>query len=458
MSSLYVENLLKTLLNRVIRIILSSPSYVCHYIEANVSVDSFSLGATLNITFYISPPFFMMKPDANNTLHPDGYIHDLIELLKERMKFEYNYTVASSDWSFDDLVKSVENNKCEIVAADLAMTPSRAKKIDFSFPIYDNTLRLVVRRGKGTEFSPFEFLKPFHWTLWISIFFIIYICSVLLITLHEWLEQEENRRRETTLNKTPKAQYDTWLMLLRKGLTFQPKSFFGSCQTIIVSPISVIFIALLTTNLIIYFKAQYEKPWLQSIEDLRMCQKVACDRIGVIGGSHHEEFFLEEVMNNAPKKSYHRLKHTNECYEKLLDHRIDVAIADSSSADYFTQMPGYCELETTGVPFGKTYFGIAMSKQWPYKQDLDNEIMYLKSTGELDRLLARWFQKKHCDQKNDHVNKGLTIPETSGLFIIFAGLTGVNLIIFLCRYLLYYRNKRIHSESKEEVHELSQIF
>jgi hypothetical protein len=117
-------------------------------------------------------------------------------------------------------------------------------------------------------------------------------------------------------------------------------------------------------------------------------------------------------------------------------------------------MPGYCELETTGIPFGKTYFGIAMAKEWPYKQDLDDNIMCLKSTGELDRLLEKWFQQKHCDHENGQLNNDLghplTIRETSGLFIIFGGLTVLNFIVFVCRY-LYRRYTRTASKRDEEV-------
>jgi ABC-type amino acid transport substrate-binding protein len=78
----------------------------------------------------------------------------------------------------------------------------------------------------------------------------------------------------------------------------------------------------------------------------------------------------------------------------LLDYHIDVAIADSSSAHYFTQTSGYCELEVTGIPFGKMYFGIALPKEWPYKEDLDDHIMELKLNGEIDRLLAKLVSTK----------------------------------------------------------------
>ena len=50
--------------------------------------------------------------------------------------------------------------------------------------------------------------------------------------------------------------------------------------------------------------------------------------------------------------NYYRLTHPQECYTKLLDHVIDIPIADSSSAEYFTQTEQYCKLERAAPPLG----------------------------------------------------------------------------------------------------------
>jgi hypothetical protein len=93
--------------------------------------------------------------------------------------------------------------------------------------------------------------------------------------------------------------------LLQRGSELQPITFFGRFQTVVVWMMSVILVALLTSNLTAYLNAKREKPWLQSIDDLRMCRNVACDRIGIVEGSHHEEYFRNEVMNRFPMNYYH---------------------------------------------------------------------------------------------------------------------------------------------------------
>jgi ABC-type amino acid transport substrate-binding protein len=410
----------------------------------------------------------MTQPDLHNIPQPSGYIHDLVKLLQSRMGFNYNYIVAPLDASYDQLVDCVENGTYEVVMADLSITSSRTDKIDFSYPFYDNTLRLVVLKSKTTTISPFAFLKPFTRDLWLLIIFVIYFCSALLIGLYEFYGQNERQIAELSGNihhgngiiTIMRSMYQAIGALLQRGSELQPRTFFGRFQTAVIWMMSIILVALLTSNLTTYLNAQRAKPWLQSIEDLRMCRKVDCNRIGIVEGSQHEEYFRKEVMNGY-QMNYYYLKHPDECYTKLLDHHIDVAVADSSSADYFTQTPAYCQLEIADISFSKTYFGIALPKDWRYKQDLDNHIIDLKINGEIDRLVAKWFKQNTCDHENGNENNGLgdglTMLEASGLFYIFGVLTIVNVFAFILKKLYSLYKKRDSECDATPANEQNQI-
>ncbi|CAF4497494.1 unnamed protein product [Rotaria socialis] len=388
---------------------------------------------TLNITVYISPPFFMQSafPNIQGKYLYEGYIHELLLLLKDKMEFNYSYLVASNETSYDELIECVENRKCEIVMADLAETATRLAKVDFSTSIYDNALRLVVRKSKHKTISPIAFLKPFSTWLWLGIIFLIYILSVILIGLYEYQEERNGIESSSLMRILGRSLYHTIGALVQRGSELQVKTLFARIQTVTVWLMSVVIVALLTSNLTIYFTAQREQPWLKSIDDLNMCQKVDCKRIGVVERSQHEEYFTKEVTHSI-EMNYHRLKHPTECFTKLLDGHIDVSLADSSSAEYYTQTE-YCQLELVGEPFGKTHFAVALPKYWHYKQDLDTHILELRTNGEIDRRLATYFQQRNCDVINENQpnieDGGLTIFQTSGLFIIFGVLTGLN---FMC--------------------------
>ncbi|CAF1973022.1 unnamed protein product [Rotaria magnacalcarata] len=169
-------------------------------------------GKTLNITVYISPPFFMKtsSPDIHGQYLYEGYIHELLLLLKEKIGFNFTYTVASNETSYDELVECVQNRTCEIVIADLAITSSRQSKIDFSAPIYHNALRLVVRKSKQKTIDQFAFLKPFSLSLWLMIIGLIYMSSALFISIYEYQKTSnavsENQETGNHVNERQKTK------------------------------------------------------------------------------------------------------------------------------------------------------------------------------------------------------------------------------------------------------------
>ncbi|CAF1105003.1 unnamed protein product [Adineta steineri] len=414
-------------------------------------------GKTLNITVYISPPFYMEKfynySNGTYEIVQEGYIFDLILLLEQRMKFHRNITVAPIHTTYNELVNCVENRTYDIVMADLTKTANRLNQIDFSVSIYDNTMRMIVRKSTGRTTPIMAFLKPFHYSLWLSIFFVIYLFSAFIIAIFEFIDGKERSIAIDVDNlniNTPsvsdiyyksktetlfRSMYHTIGGLVQRGTELQARTSFSRFQTVLVWLMSVILVALFTSNMVQYFATEREKSWIQSIEDLKMCGKIGCNRIGITEQSHHADYFKKEVMNDIEINYYH-LNHSLTSYTKLLDYHIDVAIVDSSSADYITQTD-HCDIEMAGLPFGRTNFGVAIPKHWIYKDDLDKNLMDLRTGSAFDTLLIKWFQQKNCDRedeiKNNGFGDGLTLLQTRGLFILFSIFTTINIILFILK-------------------------
>lgn len=443
--------------------------------------------------------------NGTSGVEPEGYILDLILLLEQRMNFIRNITVAPIETRYNELVDCVENGTFEIVMADLTQTASRSNQVDFSVSIYDNTMCLVTRKSKKMTTPIMAFLKPFHYSLWLGVLG-IYLVSTIIIAIVEYIggkrriapvkksissestldsdnitdnatarRPKVRSRSATTISGSVKefrivsaivptadnpyvsgiyhksmiktlfrAMFYTIGSLVQRDSELHTKTIFGRCQTVIVWLISVVLIALFTSNMVQYFTAEREKSWIQSIGDLKMCGKIGCDRIGIIERSQHADYFKKEITNNIDM-NYYPLKNPTEAYTKLLEHYIDVAIADSSIADYFTQTD-YCDLEATGLSFTRTEYAIAVPKQWTYKEHLDKTLLDLKECGAIDNLLSKWFQQKKCDleneAKNDVFGNGLTLEGAQGLFIVFIVLTTMNILTFMFQELGFFKRKQ----------------
>jgi len=407
--------------------------------------------------------------DGTSGIEPEGYIYDLILLLEKRMNFIKNITIASMETSYNELIDCVQNGTYDIVMADLTQTASRLDKVDFSVTIYNNVMRLVTRKNKKMKTPVMAFLKPFHYSLWLGILG-IFLASTTITAIVEYIggkrkiahaKETDSTRQPGTATSTAnepyvgdiyhkskiitfvKAMYQTIGNLVQRDSEMHASTVFSHCQTVIVWLISVVLITLFTSNMVQYFTSEREKSWIQSIEDLKMCGTIGCDRIGIVERSQHADYFKREVTNNIDM-NYYRLKNTTECYTKLLDYYIDVAIADSSSADYHTQKE-YCDLEVAGLPFGKTEFGIAVPKGWTYKKHLDKTLLELKEDGSIEKLLNKWFKQKNCDRENEAKTNpfgdGLTLAGAQGLFIVFFVLTTINILAFMFQELWILRTK-----------------
>ncbi|UJR19208.1 hypothetical protein I4U23_022338 [Adineta vaga] len=68
----------------------------------------------------------------------------------------------------------------------------------------------------------------------------------------------------------------------------------------------------------------------------------------------------------------------------------------------------------------------------PCTQDLDITILSLRESGEFDNLKVKWFQVKLC-RDDIQTTTAKEIQSMSGLFLIFAILTGLALVVFMCK-------------------------
>ena len=409
--------------------------------------------------------------NGSNGIEAKGYIVDLITELQKRMKFRANITVAPANTTYDDLVDLVAKSQHDIVVADLSRTSNRLEKIDFSFSIHSNSLCMIVRKSAKRTTSLWAFLKPFHYSLWLAIFFGIYLSSAIIIAIFETFDQRNRRdvdehhpmrlesdrlapptidpstgyvHRQIKLNTFVRSSYYTIGNLLQGDSGYKTRSISGRFQTAIVWLIGLILITLFTSNMVQYFLAEREKPWIDSIEDLRMCGTIGCDRIGVLEDSYISHFFQKE-LTNGKETNYHRIKFPIDSYTKLLNNEIDVAIVGCSNADYLIQTQ-YCDLERTGSPFGSTDYAIGIPKGWPFREHLDHTLTTLKEDGEFDRLNTQWFhQNKYgrVNGRNDHgFGAGLTLEHTRGLFIIYGCFTAINILLFIFQRVMSLMTKK----------------
>ncbi|CAF1322820.1 unnamed protein product, partial [Didymodactylos carnosus] len=409
-------------------------------------------GITIRIAVIESAPFVMSEnltatgdngnrhDDSilvnNNTILLRGLCIDLINKLHEKMEFNYNVILVDRSTQYNELVFGINEKLYDIIISDVTITTNRLQKVDFSIPIHENSVRVVVRQSQSSYSDLFSYLKPFSLKLWLAILGIVLYSGCLLCYFERTTTTKTLRNQTTTVE--PKSVHQTitlslyyaWSSLVNMGggggfVLFSTAS---RILTIGLSTISLILLATYTANLSSFLTLQRTQPTISGIDDIKN-GRVSYNRIGIVVGSASYEYYINNVS-----KYFYPLKSSNEIYVNLLNENIDAALWDNTSLEYEIRHSYCSKLAVVGLGFAKSSFGIVMEKNWPYKHDLDLNIVSLRESNYFDTIEREWFHYKtptiiggsssneHCfihSNDDDNEKLSITIEIMIGLFLTF---------------------------------------
>ncbi|UJR06934.1 hypothetical protein I4U23_011223 [Adineta vaga] len=386
-------------------------------------------GVTLRIGMIEKTPFTRMinitdPLSGNITTKFNGYMPDLIELLREQIGFIPDIKLAPSNQTYNGLVEAVSNGIYDIVIADVAITSKRRHIVDFSDPIFVSTLRIMIRKETNVNIDLLSYLKPFSYNLWLLILASIIYATILFYIL-ERSENDELKNR-SIISALAMSFWFAFSTFVGYGSDFQVKTAAGRLLTAGLYILSLIILASYTANLASNLTISKTEDILSGIEDIKN-GKIPFHRIGLHIGTSIEDYYLREVSKG--NKNFYGVQKNEEFYDALLTNKIDAAILDVSSGEYATNNI-YCNLTLIGNSFYPTGVGLVMPKQWLYKQDLDVQILLLKETGKLDQLKTKWFQPSICATTVDNTTS-MKVTALAGLFLTFAIITILSILLCL---------------------------
>jgi len=384
-------------------------------------------GVILKIAITQAIPFSMLTYEVDefgrNTTKYIGYVPDLIAKLEYNMKFIPQLILPPSTKTYNQIIQDVANGVYDIFISDVTVTSTRRQMVDFSDTIFDNSLRLMTRKAQDEIIDLLGFLRTFTNGLWL-VLLALGLVSAVLISL---MERQDN---EALQNRTiiPLAFMGAWFslgVLVGYGVDFHVTTAAGRLLTAGLYVISLVFVATYTANLASYLTIKQVQQIVSGVDEVKQ-GKVPFNRIGIRPGSSFESYYLREISHGV--KNYYPLSSSRELYSSLLSGATDITIIDSGVAEYMTNNV-YCNLTLVGAEFERTTFGVAMPHNWIYAADLNENILSLRESGDLDDLRATWFQSKTCPViSNDSDPMG--VNSLGGLFITFGAVSILALIVY----------------------------
>ena len=340
-------------------------------------------------TRIVSP--FVMKNNGQLT----GFSTELWADIADQMHVQSDVTVAPD---IQSLLDSVRGGQSDLGIAAISITSDRDKIFDFSQPIYDSGLQIMVRDssqgGEGSHLQTVlrELFSPAILQLLGFTLLIIVIAAHMI-----WLvERHHPNGVVETKSYFPGIFKATWWAagVLGTQMDEMPKGPLGRFVAVIWIFVSVIFVAYFTAEVTTALTVQQLQGSIHSLSDL------PGKRIGTAAGSSSANYLRDQHYLTA---EYPQIE---DAIKALQNHKVDAVVYDAPVLQYYASRDGKNSVQVVGSIFRKEDYGIVFPANSPYRKPVNQALLTLKENGEYDKLYNKWFSSDSSTSNGDSSGGG----------------------------------------------------
>ncbi len=339
------------------------------------SIASPISGETLTVATRIVPPFVT---EENGEL--GGFSIELWKNIAQELGVKSEFKKADD---ISGLLNLVRSKKTDIGIAAISVTSQREKEFDFSQPIFDSGLQILVHT-QAQRSSIVRIIKTiFNPTLFqlLGIMLIIILIPSHIIWLVERNHQGGFLQDSGYFPGIFKACWWAAATLATQAEEM-PKGALGRIMAVIWMFISVVFIAYFTATVTTSLTVEQLQSNIKGLGDL------AGKKIATISGST-SAIYLKQQHFDAKE-----FKHIDETYESLNNADVDAVVFDAPILLYYAAHEGKGKVQVVGSIFRKEGYAIALPNSSPYRKPINNALLSLQEKGTYQEIYDKWFSSK----------------------------------------------------------------
>ncbi|KAJ7372454.1 hypothetical protein OS493_018961 [Desmophyllum pertusum] len=420
--------------------------------SVNIPKDTSTIveNTTIRVVTVIEKPFVFVKESKTGKKTYTGLCIDLLDKLKEKMKFRYTIEespgnvygapdVFSGEWS--GMVRYLDDNKADLAIGPFTISSSRQTVIDFTQPFMDVGLSIIMRKEEDSEYKVFSFLRPFDVNLWLAI-----VSTTLVVGVFLWLHSTfspygyHGRVAQATDTRTVtrdeikakdhlrffNAIWSSFAYYVSQGPdVLHPVSLSGRIAVGVWWFAVLIIGATYTANLASFLIVQRFQTPVQSVEDLARQTKI---EYGIPGNGQTQTYFQTSsiptyvTMWEFMKSSGTILNNSTEGINRVREGNF-AFIFDSVVLKYHVHQPPCNTLYTVGRVFGKFGYGFGLQKNSPFTHHFSINVLELRQKGYMETMKSKWLGGT-CEEDETDSQSSSSIS-TSGDVLTFTDLSGV---------------------------------
>jgi polar amino acid transport system substrate-binding protein len=313
-----------------------------------------------------------------------GFSIELWNKIAEKLKLKTNYQIAPDVKS---LLENVRAGKADVGVAAISITSEREGEFDFSQPILNAGLQIMVR-GKGQDAGDANPLWDLLGLLFSPTILVWLGIALLLILIPAHLVWYLERQQKDGIIPTDKYIPGIFYAMYWAASTLatqadqSPRHWLARVVTVLWMFTGVVFVAFYTAQLAATLTVQQIQGGINGPDDLQG-KKVATTR-GSTAANALKELRAEVV----------EVARIDEAYKALHDKQVDAVVFDAPVLLYYAAKEGKGRVHMVGQPFRKEDYGIVFPRNHALRKQVNVALLALREDGTYQKIYDKWFTGK----------------------------------------------------------------
>jgi polar amino acid transport system substrate-binding protein len=325
-------------------------------------------------TFPLEP--FVMKDGDQLT----GFSIELWDEIAARLKLKTTYNVESS---VDSLIKSVQSNNADIAVSALFYTTERDKIVDFSYPILEAGLQVMVR-GSNESVAPTPLRDMLNLTFsWSALMWLAVALIIILVPAHILWFLDRGSEDSVSPSKSYFPGIFHVLVWATTALVSQvqqlPGRWFARILGLLWMFAGVVFISLYTAQLTATLTVEQIQGAINGPADLPGKQVATLS-------SSTSVAYLRQIK--AKVQEYPTVE---AMYQALQDGKAEAVVFGAASLAYYAAHEGQGLVKLVGPEVNKNDVGFVFPLGSKLRRNVGTTLIALREDGTYQRIYDKWF-------------------------------------------------------------------
>jgi polar amino acid transport system substrate-binding protein len=312
-----------------------------------------------------------------------GFSIELWNAISERLKLKTTYQPAPD---IRALLESVRSGKAEIGVAAISITAARETEFEFSQPILNAGLQILIRGGsREGDANPLNDLMALLFSktslVWLGVALLLILIPAHIVWLLE-------RRQHAGIIPTDKYVPGIFYAMYWSAATLatqaenQPRHWLARVVALFWMFTGVVFVALYTAQLAATLTVRQIQSGISGPDDL--AGRTVATTCGSTAANIVRDLRAQVV----------EVGRIDEAYQALQDREVDAVVFDSPVLLYYAANEGKGRVNLVGAPFRKEDYGIIFRPNNPLRRQVNATLLQLREDGTYQQIYDKWFASR----------------------------------------------------------------